>query len=153
MIDVSTDARAHLCICGTCYALYETERPDGMNQPCRCTPRDEPRWPGHDFNEHALLCLCCGLEVVSSGSRWSSYVCRECQLLAMGVSLWERRLVFPIGRHSMMHTWVPDTRARSRRPSTTPPRWSPGAAPGCMSGRRASCPAACSISGCRAGRC
>jgi hypothetical protein len=27
----------------------------------------------------------------------------------MGVSAWERRLIFPIGRHSLMHVWVPDT--------------------------------------------
>ena len=28
----------------------------------------------------------------------------------MAITLWEGQLVFPIGRHSLMHTWVPDTR-------------------------------------------
>lgn len=29
----------------------------------------------------------------------------------MGVSVWDQCLVFPIGRHSLMHTWVPRTAA------------------------------------------
>jgi hypothetical protein len=45
---------------------------------------------------------------MQSGSCWSPFFCRECQLLAMGVSVWTRSLVFPIGRHSFMHTWVPE---------------------------------------------
>jgi len=31
----------------------------------------------------------------------------------MGVSVWQRQLVFPIGRHTLMHTWVPKTPASS----------------------------------------
>ena len=105
---MSRNELRHLHVCGTCYALYEAGRPDGINQRCRCGPHGEARWPGVDFNERACLCTCCGTEVLRSGSRFSPYFCRECQLLAMGVSLWERRLVFPIGRHSLMHTcWVP----------------------------------------------
>jgi hypothetical protein len=100
----------YLHICGTCYHLYERSRPDLMDQACQCSPRDEKRWPRYDFNERAILCRCCGLEVIDSGSRWSSYFCRECQLLATGVSVWQRQLVFPIGRHTMMHTWVPGSR-------------------------------------------
>lgn len=103
-------ALRYLRICATCYGLYERDRPDGMDQRCDCGPRNEERWSGFDFNERARLCVCCGMEVLRSGSRWSPYFCRECQLLAMGVSLWHRSLVFPIGRHSLMHTWVPDTR-------------------------------------------
>jgi len=101
-----------LRICGTCYDLYEENRSDGMEQHCRCHPRRQT-WPGYDFDERAILCRCCGLEVLRSGSRWSSFFCRECQLLAMGVSVWQRQLVFPIGRHTLMHTWVPDTPASS----------------------------------------
>jgi hypothetical protein len=103
----------YLCICGTCFKLYETGRDDDEEQRCDCDPREEETWPGRDFNERACLCACCGTELLESGSRYSPYFCRECQLLAMGVSLWERRLVFPIGRHSMMHTWVPDSRKHS----------------------------------------
>ena len=104
-------------ICGTCYALYEIGRPDGLNQQCRCSAQTADPWPRFDFNERARLCACCGMEVLASGSRWSPYFCRECQLLAMGVSLWERRLVIPIGRHSMMHTWVPATRGPHPAPT------------------------------------
>lgn len=100
-------------ICGTCFRLYETGRPDGHDQRCDCSTGGEERWPDVDFNERACLCACCGTVVLESGRRWSPFFCRECQLLAMGVSLWERRLVFPIGRHSIMHTWVPDTRKPS----------------------------------------
>ena len=100
-------------ICGTCFRLYETGRPDGQDQRCECSGGDEERWPLVDFNERACLCRCCGTEVLTSGTRWSPFFCRECQLLSMGVSLWERRLVFPIGRHSLMHSWVPDTRKPS----------------------------------------
>jgi hypothetical protein len=32
----------------------------------------------------------------------------------MGVSVWQRHLVFPIGRHTLMHTWVPKTPSSSR---------------------------------------
>lgn len=32
----------------------------------------------------------------------------------MGVSVWERQLIFPIGRHSLMHTWVPEPGGESR---------------------------------------
>jgi len=106
---VRDDELRYLRICGTCYALYETGRPDGLDQRCRCGPSDQEPWPGFDFNERASLCACCGTEALRSGSRWSPYFCHECQLLAMGVSLWCRRLVFPIGRHSLMHTWVPET--------------------------------------------
>ena len=113
MVVMSTNELQYLHVCGTCYALYEAGRPDGMNQRCRCGPHGEARWPGFDFNERACLCACCGTEVLPSGSRFSQYFCRECQLLAMGVSLWERRLVFPIGRHSLMNNFVPASRAPS----------------------------------------
>jgi hypothetical protein len=103
-----------LRICGTCFHLYEEGRRDGMNQHCRCLPDEGPLWPTVDYNQRAALCACCATELLHSGSRWSEYFCRECQLLAMGVSLWEGRLVFPIGRHSIMHGWVPRDRSPRR---------------------------------------
>ena len=105
-----TDEFQHLRICGSCYALYETGRADGRNQQCRCVVREERTWPGFDFNERASLCRCCGMEAMQSGSRWSPYFCRRCETLARKVSIRHRRLVFPIGRHSLMHTWVPAAR-------------------------------------------
>ena len=109
-----TDTYRYLHICSTCFELYETGRPNGEEQQCRCRPRGE-RWPGVDFNERAILCRCCALNVLPSGSRWAPYFCRECQLLAMGVSVWAKQLIFPIGRHSLMHTWVPETPSASLR--------------------------------------
>jgi hypothetical protein len=103
---------AYLHICPKCFELYEQDRPDGMNQTCACHPNDPERWPGADFNQRAMLCRCCALTVLPSGSRWSPYFCRECQLLAMGVSVWNRSLVIPIGRHSLMHSWVPRAEAQ-----------------------------------------
>jgi hypothetical protein len=97
---------ATMHICSTCFHLYDVDHPEGENQRCRCQPVEDSKWPIGDFNEHAILCRCCGLNVLPSGSRWHMYFCRECQLLAMGVSVWDRRLVFPIGPHSLMHTWA-----------------------------------------------
>jgi hypothetical protein len=31
--------------------------------------------------------------------------------MAIGVSLWHRQLVFPIGRHTLMHMWLPQSTA------------------------------------------
>ncbi len=108
-----SDEYEYLRICPTCYELYETARPDGEEQRCTCRPAGK-RWPHRDFNQRAMLCRCCGLNVLPSGSRWSPYFCRECRLLAMGVSVWNRRLVFPTGRHSLMHAWVPKTPSAAR---------------------------------------
>lgn len=106
----SRDDLRYLHVCGTCYRLFESDRPDGRNQQCACTPMTGERWPRYDFNERARLCGCCATEALDSGSRFSAFFCRECQLLAMGATLWERRLVIPIGRHSLMHTYVPRAR-------------------------------------------
>jgi hypothetical protein len=113
----------YLQICTRCYHLYETGRPDGLVQRCRCRKDAKKRWPGHDYNERASLCHCCGVHVLHSGSRWSAYFCRECQLLVMGISVWERRLVFPTGRHTLMHTWVP----KDPKPDPTTPSTEAGA--------------------------
>ncbi len=106
---------ASMHICSTCFHLYDIDHPKGENQRCKCQPVDGIKWPIQDFNEHAILCRCCGFTVLHSGCRWDPYFCRECQLLAMGVSMWNHRLVFPIGRHSLMHTWVPKTPPASLR--------------------------------------
>ena len=146
MSQMSTDELQYLRSGGTRYGLYETERPDGMEQRCRCVTRDEKTWHGFDFNERASLCLCCGMETLPSGSRWSPYFCRECQWLAIGASRGVGRWVFPIGRHSLMHMWVPGPRpptlaahgGRSRDLARrfTPAWRCPRAATGCANGRR-----------------
>lgn len=111
----------YLSICPTCFHLFEEGRPDGQEQRCRCRHCEETRWEGFDYNCRAILCRCCALVPLRSGSRWSPYFCRECQLLAMGVSVWERRLIFPIGPHSIMHGFVPDTVAAIPGSEPDPP--------------------------------
>jgi hypothetical protein len=96
----------HFSICGTCRTLDERGRSDGRNQRCACRPRDTKPWPRFDFNERLCLCQCCAREALPSGSRWSLFFCRECQLMAMGASIWAQRLVMPIGHHSLVHTFV-----------------------------------------------
>lgn len=113
-----SEGLADFRICPTCFHLYEAGDPDGENQRCTCQPSEETRSASRDFNEHAILCRCCALTVLPSGSRWHPFFCRECQLLAMGVSVWNRHLIFPIGRHSLMHTWA-------TWPSTEPARQEP----------------------------
>jgi hypothetical protein len=103
------DQHGYLNVCSKCFELYERDRPDGLNQTCDCQPSDPERWPGADFNQRAMLCRCCGLYVLPSGSRWAPFFCSDCGYLAMGVDVWNRRLIFPIGRHSLMHTWLPST--------------------------------------------
>lgn len=103
------DSFTYQHVCGTCFGLYESGRPDDLEQRCACQPQWAERWPRFDFNTRAELCRCCGTEAVHSGSRWSPYFCRTCQQMAIGVSIWQRRLVFPIGRHTIMNNFVPDS--------------------------------------------
>ncbi len=103
------DQHGYLHVCSKCFQLYERDRPDGLNQKCNCQPRDTEKWPGADFNERAMLCRCCGLDVLPSGSRWAPFFCSACGHFVMAVDVWNRRLVIPIGRHSLMHTWLPST--------------------------------------------
>src|SRR5262245_50288035 len=37
------------------------------------------RWSGFDFNEIWTLCYGCGAELLSSGSRWSVWLCKRCK--------------------------------------------------------------------------
>jgi hypothetical protein len=102
-------------ICRTCYYLVETHAPEGMGQLCRCGDRgQQPVWEGFDFNERVILCNCCAQEALKSGSRWSPYFCRECQTLVKEASIRQGRLIVPIGRHTLMHTWVPKAVTTSR---------------------------------------
>jgi hypothetical protein len=89
-------------ICGKCFDLYETEHPSGNIQRCRCQAGDEPTWSGSDFNEHVHLCECCRTEVVTSGTKWSSFLCGECKARAVAVNERARATIVPFGRHSLM---------------------------------------------------
>ena len=102
-------------ICPACFQcrgeLEVRGRLEGdFSQRCACdrdpTAECWEAWPGgprFDFNRYLELCYCCGIETVRSGSRWSSFYCRECM---DRVRAFNRRCggwVIPIGRHSAMH--------------------------------------------------
>lgn len=94
---------ASMRICARCYELYEPDGARELPQRCGCNRDSDPRWPGADFNERALLCRCCGLTVLHSGSRWSLYFCGPCKHRVIDLDQRIGRLVIPIGRHSIMN--------------------------------------------------
>jgi len=98
-------------VCLVCAGLAgcppENER---APQVCKCIREEQPRWPGADFNEHATLCWCCLLELIPSGSRWSSFYCDDCRELAREYNEVAGRVVFYQGRHGWMN--LPGSGAR-----------------------------------------
>lgn len=103
-----TVAPGSLLICGRCHAVRGTVRDrGGAQQLCACTPIEERRarrtWDGVDFNTHAELCRCCGLELLPSGSRWSVWFCETCKPLVIAFNKAVGYYVIPIGRHSIMN--------------------------------------------------
>ena len=100
-----------LLICPWCFEVYGAVEIEGVayKQTCSCRPRgpgQNPKpAPGADYATYVELCRACGLEAVSSGSRWSRYFCPDCHESIRGLN---RRLGFaliPIGRHSIMNSF------------------------------------------------
>ena len=109
----------NLRFCSDCLDVFGLV--GGETKPCECdrSAGVPLRWKGGDFPLPFHICLYCGLEVVSSGSRWSTYYCDDCRLavLTLNDELDHAGLVsLPIGRHSLMHT-----RWRHARPFTAEP--------------------------------
>lgn len=114
------DNLKRLRICQNCLELYgEIWLEDGQlvfqecqKGCCHSTQREE-RWHVnnlktgrkyyHDFNKEYEICQCCGLEVIPSGSRWSSFFCRPCKEMILQFNQKAGKCVVPIGRHSMMN--------------------------------------------------
>ena len=97
-------AYASMRICPHCFELYDLDPPYDLSQRCACyRDRDEPGWPGYDFNERALLCRCCGFEVLRSGSRWSPFFCAPCKERVAALDRQVGQLIIPIGRHTLMN--------------------------------------------------
>lgn len=63
--------------------------------------KDQPRWPGRDFNQHAELCRCCGAVPLQTGSRWSVWFCGPCKNQVLALGRRHGRCIIPIGRHSL----------------------------------------------------
>ncbi|MFP5255368.1 MAG: hypothetical protein ACLGI8_05890 [Acidimicrobiia bacterium] len=100
-------ATGSLRICGTCHRLRGPvpDHDDGAEQLCDCTPQEvrhaQPLWGG-DHNTYAELCRCCGLRLLSSGSRFSVWFCDYCKPLVVTLNRQLGRYLVPIGRHSIM---------------------------------------------------
>ena len=98
-------------ICPSCWGLRGPCSPPALDgeqvvQQCACEKRAgselPERWPRFDFNMAVELCRCCGLVPLPSGSRWSVWLCDECQPRALALNRRLGRAAVPIGRHSMM---------------------------------------------------
>ena len=75
-----------------------------VEQHCTCDKWDDSKWgDGRDFNLGYETCYCCGLEVITSGSRWSSFFCRDCKKAIRKFNDSVGTCVIPIGRHSLMN--------------------------------------------------
>lgn len=101
-----------LKLCRECFELYGPIcLGDGQSveQRCFCGPaKGDEKWcvDGryvNDFNTEYELCYCCGLEVIPSGSRWSSFYCNACRGRIHILNERMGRCVVPRGRHSMMN--------------------------------------------------
>lgn len=110
---VIDNGRMRVCLdCGKAYGWIGNEVDERrMFQLCRCESKSgvpdsvktSEKWERYDFNEELTLCHCCGLEVVSSGSKWSLVLCTECKLQAVDLNQSQGRVIIPIGRHSLQH--------------------------------------------------
>jgi hypothetical protein len=71
---------------------------------CDCDKHEDPKWSeGMDFNKAYETCYCCGLEVIQTGSRWSTFFCRDCRKAIRKFNDSVGTCVIPLGRHSMMN--------------------------------------------------
>jgi hypothetical protein len=105
----SLDTR-HLFICPECFEVCGRILLAGEKylQPCSCDPpaaREILRTPeGYDFPTYVELCRACGLVAIPSGSRWSSFFCRECLGIIRQVNSAAGFALVPVGRHSVMNS-------------------------------------------------
>jgi hypothetical protein len=88
--------------------------PPTHEQRCRWTadvyrgePWHEPRTdlpePAGDFPTAVEFCCCCATELISSGSRFSSFFCAECRAAARQLADSAGFAVIPLGRHTLMN--------------------------------------------------
>jgi hypothetical protein len=111
--------RGNLRFCPDCLDVFGVVGDD--QKPCDCVrSAGVPlRWRGGDFPTPFHICLYCGLEVVSSGSKFSSFFYDECRVAVSTLNNSLDRtgwVSLPIGRHSLMHSHL-----RHARPFTTQP--------------------------------
>ena len=95
-----------LRFCPDCLDVFGVAGDD--QKPCACdrSAGMAVRWGGGDFPLPFHICLFCGLEIVRSGSRWSTFYCGDCRVAVLIINdrLDQAGCVsLPIGRHSLMH--------------------------------------------------
>ena len=109
---------AEMVVCGDCrdvvgpfYRLYGTLAGQGpLKQRGTCAghpPRPRaPTWPRFDFNRGVDLCYCCGIEPLTSGSKYSVWFCDICRPMVMRLNAVHQRCIIPLGRHSVHYGWL-----------------------------------------------
>jgi len=103
-------------ICAVCLEVCGPWTCQGASTPrfyqrCACERLQDPSagdskeqtWPGFDYNTVVELCRCCGAELLTSGSEWSVWFCKDCKELVDDLHARYRQYIVPIGRHSLMH--------------------------------------------------
>ena len=111
--------RGNLHFCPDCLDVFGEAGDE--QKPCNCdrSAGVPLRSTGGDFPIPFHICLYCGLEVVSSGSRWSTFYCDGCrvEVLTLNDKLEHAGWVsLPIGRHSLMHGRWPHARPFAAEP-------------------------------------
>ena len=111
--------RGNLHFCPDCLDVFGEAGDE--QKPCNCdrSAGVPLRSTGGDFPIPFHICLYCGLEVVSSGSRWSTFYCDRCrvEVLTLNDKLEHASWVsLPIGRHSLMHGRWPHARPFAAEP-------------------------------------
>jgi len=109
------DNLCSLKMCHKCFQLYGSIRLQDrqrVEQRCYChRPNTEERWHisgngydvYYDFNQDYEICYCCGLEIIPSGSRWSSFYCQDCKGRIRKLNERIAVCIIPYGRHSLMN--------------------------------------------------
>ena len=92
--------------CPPCADVFGTV--DDRGKRCGCSNSEAIAPYRGDLDYGFEICRYCQAEVITSGSRWSTFYCEHCRppVLQINDSLDARGLVsLPIGRHSLMHRW------------------------------------------------
>lgn len=93
-------------ICGHCHGLRGPTG-QGWTQLCACATKEEraANEPAtrRDLSTAVVLCKCCGLRAVPTGSRWAHFVCEACKERIIALNRSAGRCVIPIGYHSIVN--------------------------------------------------
>jgi len=96
-----------LSFCPKCmqpHGTFKLRWHEWVEHRCDCDKHEDPKWSeGMDFNKAYETCYCCGLEVIQTGSRWSTFYCRDCRAAIRKFNDSVGTCVIPLGRHSMMN--------------------------------------------------